>query len=118
MPDLVVAGAGMAGLVAAAEARRLGADPLVLEKLDEPGGSMRLSSGVIWRHREFARFRAELPGRATSGCRRASSSGVDGDIRWLESLGAPVSERDDGQPADNRRALRPRAADGGARGRG
>ena len=35
----------MAGLVAAAEARRLGADVLVFEKLDRPGGSMRLSSG-------------------------------------------------------------------------
>ena len=61
MPDLVVAGAGMAGLAAAAEARRLGAEPLVLEKLDRPGGSMRLSSGVIWRHRDFERFRAECP---------------------------------------------------------
>ena len=63
MPDLVVAGAGMAGLVAAAQARRLGAEPLVLEKLDRPGGSMRLSSGVIWRHREFARFRRRVPAR-------------------------------------------------------
>ena len=61
MPDLVVAGAGMAGLVAAAEARGLGADPLVVEKLPRPGGSMRLSSGVVWRHRELERFRAECP---------------------------------------------------------
>ena len=62
MTDLVVAGAGMAGLVAAAEARRLGAAPEVFEKLDRPGGSMRLSSGVFWRHRDFDRFRAECPG--------------------------------------------------------
>ena len=53
MADLLVAGAGMAGLVAAAEARRLGAEPLVLEKLDRPGGSMRLSSGFVWRHRDL-----------------------------------------------------------------
>ena len=37
------------GITAPAEARRLGANPLVLEKLERPGGSMRLSSGVIWR---------------------------------------------------------------------
>ena len=61
MADLVVAGAGMAGLAAAAEARRLGAEPLVLEKLSRPGGSMRLSSGVVWRHRDFERFREECP---------------------------------------------------------
>ena len=62
MADLVVAGAGMAGLAAAAEARALGAEPLVLEKLDEAGGSMVLSSGVVWRHRDFDRFRTECPG--------------------------------------------------------
>ena len=60
MPDLVVAGAGMAGLVAAAEARARGAEVLLLEKGDRAGGSMLLSSGVIWRHREFGRFREEL----------------------------------------------------------
>ena len=36
----MVAGAGMAGLVAAAEARRLGAAPAVLEKLERPGGPL------------------------------------------------------------------------------
>ena len=63
MADLVVAGAGMAGLAAAAEARRLGAEPLVLEKLSRAGGSMRLSSGVVWRHRELERLPLRLPGR-------------------------------------------------------
>ena len=41
----------MAGLVAAARARELGSESLVLEKGNRPGGSMLLSSGVIWRHR-------------------------------------------------------------------
>src|SRR6185503_14607812 len=58
VPDLVVAGAGMAGLAAAAEARSRGADVLLLEKGDVAGGAMRWSSGVIWRHRSFADFRA------------------------------------------------------------
>ena len=62
MADLVVAGAGMAGLCAAAEARARGADVVVVEKGDRAGGAMLLSSGVVWRHRRFADFRAECPG--------------------------------------------------------
>lgn len=97
MPDLVVAGAGMAGLAAAAEARGLGADPLVLEKLERPGGSMRLSSGVIWRHRDFERFRAECPD-GDQRLQRLLFERLDADIDWLESLGAPVVERETGNP--------------------
>jgi fumarate reductase flavoprotein subunit len=98
MPDLVVAGAGMAGLSAAAEARRLGAEPLVLEKLDRPGGSMRLSSGVIWRHRDFERFRAECP-EGDEPLQRLLFERLDEDLRWLETLGAPVTGRETGNPA-------------------
>jgi fumarate reductase flavoprotein subunit len=97
MPDLVVAGAGMAGLVAAAEARRLGARPVVLEKLDHAGGSMRLSSGVIWRHSDFARFRDECP-QGDERLQRLLFERLDDDLNWLESLGAPVVERDTGNP--------------------
>jgi succinate dehydrogenase/fumarate reductase flavoprotein subunit len=93
--DLVVAGAGMAGLVAAAEARRLGADPIVLEKLDRPGGSMRLSSGVVWRHRRLDRFRAECPG-GDPLLQGSLFERLDHDLGWLESLGAPVVARDTG----------------------
>jgi succinate dehydrogenase/fumarate reductase flavoprotein subunit len=95
MPDVIVAGAGMAGLSAAAEARRLGADPLVVEKLPRPGGSMRLSSGVIWRHRDFDRFRAECPD-GDERLQRLLFERLDADLDWLESLGAPVVERDTG----------------------
>jgi fumarate reductase flavoprotein subunit len=87
----------MAGLVAAAEARRLGARPVVLEKLGEAGGSMRLSSGVIWRHRDFERFRAECPG-GDERLQRLLFDRLDDDLRWLESLGAPVVERETGNP--------------------
>jgi fumarate reductase flavoprotein subunit len=60
--ELVVAGAGMAGLVAGARARELGAAVTVYEKGDRPGGSMLLSSGFVWRHRDFETFREECPG--------------------------------------------------------
>ncbi len=97
MADVVVAGAGMAGLAAAAEARRLGARPLVLEKLGTPGGSMRLSSGVIWRHRDFARFREECPD-GDERLQRLLFERLDADLDWLESLGATVAERETGNP--------------------
>ena len=97
MADLVVAGAGMAGLAAAAEARRLGAEPLVLEKLRQPGGSMRLSSGVIWRHRDFGRFREECPD-GDELLQRLLFERLDHDLSWLESLGAPVVARETGNP--------------------
>ena len=64
--DLVVAGAGMAGLCAAAEARARGADVVVLEKGDRAGGSMLLSSGVIWRHRDFDALPRGVPRRRPS----------------------------------------------------
>ncbi len=97
MTDLVVAGAGMAGLVAAAEARRLGAVPAVFEKLRRPGGSMLLSSGVIWRHRDFDRFRAECPG-GDPALQRLLFERLDADLRWLRSLGAPVLAEETGNP--------------------
>jgi succinate dehydrogenase/fumarate reductase flavoprotein subunit len=97
LTDIVIAGAGMAGLVAAAEASRLGAQPTVFEKLDRPGGSMRLSSGVIWRHRDFERFRAECPD-GDERLQRTLFERLDEDLSWLESLGAPVVERDTGNP--------------------
>jgi fumarate reductase flavoprotein subunit len=92
---LIVAGAGMAGLAAAAEARRLGAEVVVHEKLGRAGGSMLLSSGVVWRHRDFARFRAECPGGGEA-LQRLVFERVDDDILWLERLGARPVERGTG----------------------
>jgi succinate dehydrogenase/fumarate reductase flavoprotein subunit len=97
MPDLVVAGAGMAGLATAAEARSLGADPLVVEKLARPGGSMRLSSGVVWRHRDFDVFRSECP-EGDERLQRLLFERLDADLDWLESLGAAVVQRETGNP--------------------
>ena len=49
----------MAGLVASARARELGADVRVLEKGPRAGGSMLLSSGVVWRYRSLDVFQQE-----------------------------------------------------------
>jgi fumarate reductase flavoprotein subunit len=94
---VVIAGAGMAGLVAAARARELGARALLLEKGPRAGGSMLLSSGVVWRHREWERFRAECP-EGDPELQRTLWEGLDQALRWLESLGAPVLQRETGNP--------------------
>jgi succinate dehydrogenase/fumarate reductase flavoprotein subunit len=87
----------MAGLSAGAHARELGASPVVLEKGDRPGGSMLLSSGVIWRFREWEDFRAECP-TGDEQLQRVVWERLDDGIAWLESLGAPVLEQDTGNP--------------------
>jgi succinate dehydrogenase/fumarate reductase flavoprotein subunit len=97
VPDLVVAGAGMAGLVAAAEATARGARVVVHEKGSRPGGSMLLSSGVVWRHRRFEDFRRECA-MGVPKHQRLVHERLDADLGWLESLGARVAQRSTGNP--------------------
>ncbi|HEY6836512.1 MAG TPA: FAD-binding protein [Gaiellaceae bacterium] len=86
---MLIAGAGMAGLCAAARARELGAEPVVLEKGSRPGGSMLLSSCVVWRYKTFEDFRAECPG-GDEELQRAVFEGFDEALEWLVSLGPEV----------------------------
>ncbi|MBM4407658.1 MAG: FAD-dependent oxidoreductase [Chloroflexi bacterium] len=46
--DVVVCGAGMAGLCAGLAAAEAGAQVLVVEKGPAPGGSMKMSGGTVW----------------------------------------------------------------------
>ncbi len=46
--DVVIVGAGIAGMTAAIEAKAAGADVLVLEKLDRVGGSSVTSGGIVY----------------------------------------------------------------------
>ena len=87
----------MAGLSAAARARELGATPVVYEKGTRPGGSMLLSSCVIWRFREWDDFRAECP-TGDEALQRIVWERLDDAIAWLESLAAPVVEHETGNP--------------------
>src|SRR3954471_9307748 len=87
----------MAGLCAAARARELGASPVVLEKGTRAGGSMLLSSGMIWRYRSFEEFRAQCPA-GDERLQRLVFDGLDEGLEWLESLGAPVATRETGNP--------------------
>src|SRR6059058_4516103 len=79
----------MAGLVAAARLRELGRDVVVHEKGTRAGGSMLLSSCVIWRHRDWDEFRRECP-HGDAALQRVVWERLDDAIAWLESRGAPV----------------------------
>ena len=70
----------------------------MLEKGDRAGGSMLLSSGVIWRHRTFEGFRAECPGGdpalqqvdlSSSSTRRSSGSSRSAPRSLEQETGNP-----------------------------
>jgi succinate dehydrogenase/fumarate reductase flavoprotein subunit len=87
----------MAGLAAAARARELGASVDLYEKGARVGGSMLLSSGVIWRYAEWDEFRRQCPD-GDEALQRAVHDGVDEAIDWLRGCGAVVTEESTGNP--------------------
>lgn len=105
---MIVAGAGMAGLVAAARVRQLGARPVVREKGTRPGGSMLLSSGVIWRHRSLDEFREECPG-GDPALQAVVVDELDDALDWLESLGVEPVVGETENPRTVGRRYDPRA---------
>jgi fumarate reductase flavoprotein subunit len=102
-----VAGAGMAGLVAGARLRELGTQTVVREKGTRLGGSMLLSSCVIWRHREWEDFRRECPG-GDERLQRLVWERLDDALEWLRALGAPVVWEETGNPATIGKKFDPR----------
>jgi fumarate reductase flavoprotein subunit len=103
----VVAGAGMAGLVAAARLRQLGRRVRVVEKGDRPGGSMLLSSGVVWRHRTLEAFREDCPG-GDPELQRVIVERLDEALDWLERTAVPAVQRETGNPLTVGRRFEPR----------
>ncbi|HST17171.1 MAG TPA: FAD-binding protein [Gaiellaceae bacterium] len=107
-PDVVIAGAGMAGLVASARLRELGVRATVHERGDRPGGSMLLSSGFVWRHREWEDFRRECPG-GDEALQRLVWERFDDAIAWLQGLGAEPTATETGNPLTAGARFDPRA---------
>jgi fumarate reductase flavoprotein subunit len=97
----------MAGLAAAARARELGGSPIVYEKGTRPGGSMLLSSCVIWRYSSFAEFRRQCPD-GDERLQRIVWERLDDALDWLESLGAPVTQPETPNPLTTGRRFDPR----------
>src|SRR5947209_3547274 len=88
--------------------RELGDTPCVLEKGTRAGGSMLLSSCVVWRHLEWERFRAECP-IGDERLQRLTWERLDDALGWLESLGAEPVWRDTENPLTTGRRYDPRA---------
>jgi FAD binding domain-containing protein len=87
----------MAGLVTAARLRQLGRPARLLEKGDRAGGSMLLSSGVVWRHRSLEAFREECP-HGDPALQRLIVERLDEALDWLERTAVPAVERGTGNP--------------------
>jgi succinate dehydrogenase/fumarate reductase flavoprotein subunit len=86
--DVIVCGAGMAGLCAAVSALEAGARTLVLDVAQAPGGSMRWSGGTIWTAPSMDVMERWVPG----GSRVRQRQLVDGiapGLAWLASYGVP-----------------------------
>src|SRR5229473_1072079 len=94
---MLIAGAGMAGLVCAARARELGLRTRIVEQGTRAGGSMLLSSCVVWRHLEWDDFRAECPG-GDAALQRLILERLDDALDWLVSLGAEPVWQDTENP--------------------
>jgi fumarate reductase flavoprotein subunit len=105
---VLIAGAGMAGLVCAARARELGLKPRVVEKGTRPGGSMLLSSCVIWRHRDWDDFRRECPD-GDEVLQRLVWERLDDALAWLVSLGAEPVWDDTENPLTTGKRFEPHA---------
>src|SRR5205823_1353748 len=105
---MLIAGAGMAGLVCAARARELGLHPRLVEKGSRPGGSMLLSSGVVWRHLDLDAFREECP-HGDSALQRLIWERLDDALGWLISLGAEPVWDDTENPRTTGKRFDPRA---------
>jgi succinate dehydrogenase/fumarate reductase flavoprotein subunit len=94
--DLLVAGAGMAGLAAAARAAEHGLRVVVAEKRPEIGGAAALSAGILWTAPDLETLERVVPD-ADPEIARALVEGFDPAIEALRAAGVAVSERWTGQ---------------------
>jgi succinate dehydrogenase/fumarate reductase flavoprotein subunit len=93
--DVLVLGAGMAGMAAAAEAAGRGASVGVVEKLAEIGGSAALSAGILWAPRSYAEMRERMPG-AEPDLARALTADFPDALESVRATGIEASEIVDG----------------------
>jgi len=93
--DILVIGAGMAGLAAAAAASEAGARVVVLEKAAQAGGSAAMSVGMFWAPPDFEAFRRRVPlGDPALG--RAVVDDYPAAVERIRSFGIRVGPQVDG----------------------
>ncbi len=86
---VLVAGAGMAGLCAGISALERGAQVLVIEKSDQPGGSMAMSNGLIWTLRSKDEVRRQVP-QGDEALQDLLVDGLTESLDWLVQQGAQL----------------------------
>ncbi len=94
--DVVVAGAGMGGLTAAVRAQSQGADVFLLEKAEDPGGTMRESAGTIHGGVNSYEEMREVCPWGDAGLQRALAEGLPQAYSFYDSIDAPI-----GPPTDS-----------------
>ena len=87
--DVLVLGAGMAGLCAAIAALEQGAQVLVLEKGNRLGGSMALSNGIVWTFARESDARKHLPD-GDSALQDLLVTQLGESLRWLQGQGVEL----------------------------
>ena len=93
--DVLVVGAGMAGLAAASQAARLGATVGVVEKLAEVGGSAAMSAGILWSPRSYDEMRAQMPG-GEPALAKVLTDDFPAALEEVQATGVELSELIDG----------------------
>ena len=94
--DVVVVGYGGAGAAAAIEAHDKGAQVLIIEKQEKPGGTTTLSTGLMMIPKGAKRAETYVS-RLTGSVTDQKSISVfvkeaEKNVKWLESLGATVEK--------------------------
>lgn len=92
--DVVVLGAGMAGLCAGAAAAAEGARVLLVERAPTVGGSALLSHGTVWTVSDAAELHQTDPG-PYQRLGESVIGGYDDALTWLVASGAPLAGRVD-----------------------
>jgi succinate dehydrogenase/fumarate reductase flavoprotein subunit len=92
--DVIVAGAGIGGLVAARTAQEAGADVILLEKSPTIGGSAAVSGGSAWCAADLDAWLSVQPG-ADPALGQALIKGYFEGIEWLPGQDVVIERQDD-----------------------
>lgn len=91
--DVLVVGAGLAGLAAGLTAAEDGSRVLVVERADAPGGAALLSMGSLWTHLDPGAYERACPD-AEPITAAALRNGFCDTVDWLRRLGATLEAND------------------------
>lgn len=89
--DVVVVGAGMAGLVTAVRASEFDVEVTVLEKGPRAGGSMYISHGDIWTFTDTDAVTEEIPD-GNPELQALVLNSIEDGFEWLQDLGIQLTD--------------------------